>query len=127
MTLAEAFSIGDKEVISLVGAGGKTTLLYALGRELSTLRTGIILTTTTKIFEPEPSPFFLQYLSSELSTVKKWTAEHLERDRMSSPRQGSVSPTANSKASLPNGRKNSPCWTGFPPSSTKPTAQPAGR
>ena len=81
MTLAEAFSIGDKEVISLVGAGGKTTLLYALGRELSTLRTGIILTTTTKIFEPEPSPLFLQHLSPELSAVKKWTAEHLERDR----------------------------------------------
>jgi len=30
MTLAEAFSIGEREVISLVGAGGKTTLLYAL-------------------------------------------------------------------------------------------------
>ena len=55
MTLAEAFSIGEREVISLVGAGGKTTLLYALGRELSALRCGVILTTTTKIFEPEPS------------------------------------------------------------------------
>ncbi len=81
MTLAEAFSIGDKELISLVGAGGKTTLLYALGRELSALRNGIILTTTTKIFEPEPAPFFLQFLSSELSAVKKWTAEHLRNHR----------------------------------------------
>jgi ABC-type phosphate/phosphonate transport system ATPase subunit len=33
MTLVQAFSIGEKEMISLVGAGGKTTLLYALGRE----------------------------------------------------------------------------------------------
>ena len=79
MTLAEAFSIGEREVISLVGAGGKTTLLYALGRELSALRYGVILTTTTKIFEPEPSPFFLQFLSPELSAVKKWVAEHLHR------------------------------------------------
>ena len=79
MTLAEAFSIGEKEVISLVGAGGKTTLLYALGRELSALRCGVILTTTTKILEPEPSPFFLQFLSPELSAVKKWVAEHLHR------------------------------------------------
>ena len=78
MTLVEAFSIGEKEVISLVGAGGKTTLLYALGRELSALR-GTILTTTTKILEPEPSPFFRQFLSPELSTVKKWVAEHLHR------------------------------------------------
>jgi probable selenium-dependent hydroxylase accessory protein YqeC len=79
MTLAEAFSIGEKEVISLVGAGGKTTLLYALGRELSALRHGIILTTTTKIFEPKPSPFFLQFLSPELSIVKTWVTEHLHR------------------------------------------------
>jgi cellulose biosynthesis protein BcsQ len=35
MTLAEALSIGEREVISLVGGGGKTTLMYALGRELS--------------------------------------------------------------------------------------------
>jgi probable selenium-dependent hydroxylase accessory protein YqeC len=81
MTLAEAFSIGEKEVISLVGAGGKTALLYALGRELSAIRCGIILTTTTKIFEPGPSPFFLRYLSPELGTAKKWAAEHLHRHR----------------------------------------------
>lgn len=79
MTLAEAFSIGGREVISLVGAGGKTTLLYALGRELSAIRGGVILTTTTKIFEPEPSPFFLQFLSPELTAVKKWAAEQADR------------------------------------------------
>lgn len=77
MTLVEAFSIGEKEVISLVGAGGKTTLLYALGRELSALRCGTILTTTTKILEPVPSPFFLQFLSPELRVVKKWVTKHL--------------------------------------------------
>jgi len=81
MTLVEAFSIGEKEVISLVGAGGKTTLLYALGRELSALRCGVILTTTTKIFEPEPSPFFLLFLSPELSTIKKWVTEHVHCHR----------------------------------------------
>jgi probable selenium-dependent hydroxylase accessory protein YqeC len=64
-------------VISLVGAGGKTTLLYALGRELSASRCGIILTTTTKIFEPEPSSSFLQFLSTELSAVKGWVAEQV--------------------------------------------------
>ncbi len=81
MTLTEAFSIGEREVISLVGAGGKTTLLYALGRELSALRCGVILTTTTKIFEPAPAPFFLQFLSPELGAVKKWVAEHLRRQQ----------------------------------------------
>ncbi len=82
MTLAEAFSIGAREVVSLVGAGGKTTLLYALARELSaSLRPGVILTTTTKILEPEPSRLFLQHLSPELSALKKWTAEQLSRYR----------------------------------------------
>jgi probable selenium-dependent hydroxylase accessory protein YqeC len=78
-TLRQAFSIGNREVISLVGGGGKTTLLYALGRELSTLGCGVILTTTTKILEPAPSPFLLQFLSNELGDIKKWVAENLNR------------------------------------------------
>jgi probable selenium-dependent hydroxylase accessory protein YqeC len=79
MTLEQALSIGDREVISLVGGGGKTTLMYALGRELSSHRKGIILTTTTKILEPKPSPFFLQFLSNDLREVKKWVAENICR------------------------------------------------
>jgi len=79
MTLAEAFSIGGREVISLVGGGGKTTLLYTLGRELPALRSGVILTTTTKIFEPAPSPFFRQFLSPELGTIRNWVTEHAHR------------------------------------------------
>jgi probable selenium-dependent hydroxylase accessory protein YqeC len=81
MTLAEAFSIGKKEVISLVGAGGKTALLYALGRELSSLGSGVILTTTTKILEPAPSPFLLQFLSDDLGNMKKWVGENLHDHR----------------------------------------------
>lgn len=76
MTLTEAFSIGEKEAISLVGAGGKTTLLYALGREISASRSGTILTTTTKIFEPAPSRSLLRFLSPELDALKTWVAEH---------------------------------------------------
>jgi probable selenium-dependent hydroxylase accessory protein YqeC len=79
MTLEEAFPIGEREVISLVGGGGKTTLMYALGWELSSRRKGIILTTTTKILEPEPSPFFLPFLSGELGEVEKWVAENIHR------------------------------------------------
>ena len=79
MTLEQALSIGDRESISLVGGGGKTTLLYALGRELSALRCGVILTTTTKILEPAPSPFLFQFLSNKLGDIKKWVAENLNR------------------------------------------------
>ncbi len=100
MTLVEAFAIGEKEMISLVGAGGKTTLLYALGGELSALRTGTILTTTTKIFEPEPSPSFLQHLSPELDAIRRWVAETLPghrplliaRERLAGGKLGGIPP-----------------------------------
>jgi len=51
-TLRDALSIRAKEVISLVGAGGKTTLMFALARELEKGKGVVITTTTTKIFPP---------------------------------------------------------------------------
>ncbi len=94
MTLKKAFSIGNRESISLVGGGGKTTLLYALGRELSASGCGVILTTTTKILEPAPSPFLLQFISDEFSDIKKWLAEHLNRHQ----------PLLVARMRLPNGK-----------------------
>ncbi len=77
MTLTDAFSIRDREVISLVGAGGKTSLMFALGNELSAKRNGIVLTTTTKIWEPAPSPSFALFLSEQISEMKKWVLKNL--------------------------------------------------
>jgi probable selenium-dependent hydroxylase accessory protein YqeC len=54
-TFESAFSITGGEIISLVGAGGKTTLMFALARELSAPGKLVITTTTTKIFEPSAS------------------------------------------------------------------------
>lgn len=51
ITLKEAFSIQPGEVISLVGAGGKTTLMSALAKELTDENATVISTTTTKIFD----------------------------------------------------------------------------
>ena len=60
-SLKEAFDIHQKDVISLVGAGGKTTLMFALARELVLNKKGVITTTTTKIFPPSThdSPYLL--------------------------------------------------------------------
>lgn len=44
--LAEALELGPHEHISLVGGGGKTTALFALGRQLEGT---VVLTTTTKM------------------------------------------------------------------------------
>ena len=45
--------IGD--VVSIVGSGGKTTLMYALARELAERGDRVVTTTTTKIFTPRAS------------------------------------------------------------------------
>jgi probable selenium-dependent hydroxylase accessory protein YqeC len=81
VTLEEAFSLGEKEVISLAGAGGKTTLMFALGRELSIRRKGILLTTTAKIWDPEPADEFARFLSPDLEKVREWVTENLDRFR----------------------------------------------
>ena len=58
MNIQEALSLGDRGVVSLVGAGGKTSLMYALSRELVSAGKRVLTTTTTKIFMPtrEESP-----------------------------------------------------------------------
>lgn len=45
--------INKKKIISFVGGGGKTSLIYELGRELSELGKKVIITTTTHIFMPK--------------------------------------------------------------------------
>lgn len=42
-------------VIALVGAGGKTSLMYSLAREILSLGRTVVTTTTTKIHPPETS------------------------------------------------------------------------
>jgi probable selenium-dependent hydroxylase accessory protein YqeC len=59
--LKDALNIHPKEIISLVGAGGKTTIMFALSHELATYEKVVITTTTTKIFTPSSSdtPYLL--------------------------------------------------------------------
>lgn len=42
----------NRRVISLVGGGGKTTLMYRLARELKATGKRVVTTTTTKIYHP---------------------------------------------------------------------------
>ncbi|HLY89202.1 MAG TPA: selenium cofactor biosynthesis protein YqeC [Acetobacteraceae bacterium] len=52
--LAQALGIGEREVVTIVGGGGKTTTMFRLGRELRAAGAGVVLTTTTHIFAPAP-------------------------------------------------------------------------
>lgn len=51
-SLCHALGLTDKGVISLVGAGGKTSLMFRLAREFSSSGMSVLTTTTTKILSP---------------------------------------------------------------------------
>lgn len=50
MKLRRAFDIGDREVVSFVGGGGKTTAMFRLADELVEQGKRVVTTTTTRIF-----------------------------------------------------------------------------
>ena len=52
-SLCEALDVRPGMLVALVGAGGKTSLMYGLGRELAREGRPALLTTTTKIRFPE--------------------------------------------------------------------------
>ncbi|CCQ95099.1 conserved hypothetical protein [[Clostridium] ultunense Esp] len=45
--------IYKREILSLIGGGGKTTTIFALGEELKGLNKKVLITTTTAIYNPE--------------------------------------------------------------------------
>ena len=49
ISLADRIGIGAHELVSIVGAGGKSTILFTLGRDLAAASRRVILTTTTKM------------------------------------------------------------------------------
>jgi probable selenium-dependent hydroxylase accessory protein YqeC len=51
-TISGALELGPGDVVSIVGAGGKTSLMYRLVRELVAAGVPVIGTTTTRILEP---------------------------------------------------------------------------
>jgi probable selenium-dependent hydroxylase accessory protein YqeC len=57
MTLCEALNIdlNIPELVSLVGAGGKTSTMFRLAREFKSFRKKVLVTTTTNVAFPETS------------------------------------------------------------------------
>jgi probable selenium-dependent hydroxylase accessory protein YqeC len=51
-SLCDGLGISAGRVVSIAGAGGKTSLMYGLGRELAAAGERVLLTTTTKIIYP---------------------------------------------------------------------------
>lgn len=53
MQLIEALDIDKEQIIALVGAGGKTTSLFLLGKELVGQGRKVVLATTARMHEPQ--------------------------------------------------------------------------
>ncbi len=99
-SLKQAFNISPGEVISMVGAGGKTTLMFALARELALDKGCVITTTTTKILEPLPSesPFLLMAKDEEallklfLQNTGKYKHITMAREKLASGKLDGINP-----------------------------------
>ena len=70
-------------VVSLVGAGGKTSLMFKLARELSMAGEPVLTTTTTKILEPSRDQSAHLILSNSVSNMLKQAKELAKEIRIS--------------------------------------------
>lgn len=68
----QAFQITSGDVVSIVGAGGKSSLMYRLAEEARCSGLGVLITTSTRLFIPKPDQYDAIDLSgsafSEIST-----------------------------------------------------------
>jgi len=99
-SLSRALGIEAREVISLVGAGGKTTLMFRLAKELSRSGKKVVTTTTTKILEPASGETDCLFVDSDEEKIKDFVTNHLSqyghitiaRERLESGKLKGVSP-----------------------------------
>ncbi len=80
-SLIEALGLKARELISLVGAGGKTTLMFHLAKELSLRGRKVVTTTTTKIFEPAREETGFLTINPNEQGIKDFVWRHLNHYR----------------------------------------------
>ena len=79
VSLKEGLMLEDGGVVSLVGGGGKTSLMFKLARELSMAGEPVLTTTTTKIFEPSLDQAGGVILSDSVTNILDRAGEMLDR------------------------------------------------
>ncbi len=77
-------------VISLVGAGGKTTLMFRMARELSAAGETVLTTTTTRIYRPKAAQSAQVVVAPELSAALPALARRLRQARHVTAAAGSI-------------------------------------
>jgi probable selenium-dependent hydroxylase accessory protein YqeC len=78
--LFETLIRGDERIITITGAGGKTSLMFALARAFQKRGTRVITTTTTRILRPGPEQSSHVLLCSENDSITAPLAALLARN-----------------------------------------------
>lgn len=78
-SLADHLGLFKQGVVSLVGAGGKTTLMFRLAKELAGKGLRVLTTTTTKIYMPLPAQSSAVLLSESVDGLVEQAIVALER------------------------------------------------
>jgi probable selenium-dependent hydroxylase accessory protein YqeC len=76
--LSESLGLKTREVISLTGGGGKTTLMFRLAKELFLKGKKVVTTTTTKILEPAPGETVSLFINLNEEELKQYVHKHLD-------------------------------------------------
>jgi probable selenium-dependent hydroxylase accessory protein YqeC len=78
-SLKESLGLKAKQLISLVGAGGKTALMFRLARDLVAEGKKVVTTTTTKILEPSSGETAFLIVNRDEEKLKQSLFNHLEK------------------------------------------------
>jgi probable selenium-dependent hydroxylase accessory protein YqeC len=76
-SLRQALDLRPGDTVALVGGGGKTTLMFALARELENGGEQVICTTTTKIMPPSKEEAGTLFLSPDDRQIIDFALQHL--------------------------------------------------
>lgn len=76
-SVREKLLLQERGVVSLVGAGGKTTLMFRLARELAEAGERVLTTTTTKILKPQEGQSANLVVSADVQDLVKKAEECL--------------------------------------------------
>lgn len=80
-SLKHSLNLKKGGVISLVGAGGKTALMFRLARELSEQGTAVLTTTTTKIYLPTRKQSAVVIVAESVKEVLQQARRYLKHHR----------------------------------------------
>jgi len=80
-SLIGSLDLRGREVVSLVGAGGKTTLMYCLAKELLLAGEKVVTTTTTKILEPSSEETPCLFVHSDEEELRQLALQHIDQFR----------------------------------------------